>query len=69
MRVTSELRGDQYREHEWVDRYAVVWKWSEERQCWYGHSSTGGQDYYATDDEVSDYRAGGGRGPFLMLAD
>lgn len=66
MPSTSELRGEGYRQHQWVDRYGTIWSWDHGHQKWRGNSHGG--VWMATEDEVSNYLLFGGRGPFRQLA-
>lgn len=70
MTVTTELRGESYRAHEWVDRHGWIWGWDESIGKWRGRGQAAGpwSHALATDDEVSNYSVFGGRGPFLKLA-
>lgn len=70
MIVTSELRGESYREHSWVDRHGWVWSWDEDYQRWSGRQQGAGawSSAACTEDEVSNYSLFGGRGPFIKLA-
>ena len=68
MTVTSELRGESYRDAAWVDRHGWVWEWNETFQKWSGRDQRGGPVCLATDDEISNYSLFNGRGPFLKPA-
>ena len=68
--VTSELRGDHYRDASWVDAHGWIWDWDAILQRWHGWHprGPGSGEAWATDDEVSDYRVIQPRGPFRKLA-
>lgn len=67
--VTTELRGEHYREHAWVDAHGWIWTWDKKTQRWKGRDPKHGMiTTGATEDEVNNYLLFGGRGPFLKLA-
>lgn len=67
--VTTELRGAGYRDRQWVDRHGWIWKHDHD-DVWRGQAQGNGTWGSAinTEDQLSDYRLFGGRGPFLALA-
>ena len=70
MIVTSELRGEHYRDHAWVDSHGWIWRWNVYKEKWWGWHPMGPRsgELWATDAEVSDYRVKKPRGPFRKLA-